>query len=107
MPLTNKQVRALQMRREGKKLREIGVALDITPGSARRLIGRALRVERQLNWAEGLPSRYATMLLSRGINTLGRLQDAVSNGSLSRMPGIGPKSYETILEWLRGTDTGT
>jgi endonuclease III len=101
MNLTDKQVRALAMRTNGKKLREIATELGITAGRARQLIERAKLIQQQSTWAEGLPSRYVTALLARGINTRRQLEDAVADGSLARMPGIGPKCFETITDWLR------
>lgn len=101
MDLTEKQIRALQLRRTGKKLREVAAALAISTGRARQLIERANLIERQSAWAEGLPSRYLSVLLARGINNRDRLEDAVANGTLARLPGIGPKCHDTIVEWLR------
>lgn len=102
MDLTDRQGIALKMRRNGNKLREIGVALDITAGRARQLIERAELLERQSIWAEGLPSRYVRALMARGIDTRILIESAVADGSLARMSGIGPKCYDTIIEWLRG-----
>lgn len=101
MELTERQLRALEMRRNGQKLREIGATLGITTSRARQLIERAQLIEQQSVWAEGLPSRYVTALLARGINTRDRLEASVADGSLARMHGIGPKCYETIVGWLR------
>jgi endonuclease III len=100
MELTKRQLRALQMRVEGKKLREIGAELDITTSRARQLIARAQMIQRQSEWAEGLPSRYVAALLARGINNRGSLQAAVEDGSLAKMPGIGKKCFATITAWL-------
>jgi hypothetical protein len=100
MNLTERQLRALEMRSSGKKLREIGAELDITASRARQLIARAEMLQRQSQWAEGLPSRYVAALLARGICTRSSLEAAVADGSLARMPGIGPKCFETITAWL-------
>jgi hypothetical protein len=100
MDLTDRQMRALQMRRDGMKLREIAAALQITTSRARQLIERAKLIEDQASWAEGLPSRYVTVLLSRGFAGRAQLESAVADGSLSRMPGIGTKCYEVIVAWL-------
>lgn len=99
--LTERQLRALDMRRRGQKLREIAEALGITTSRARQLIERAEFIEQQSAWAAGLPSRYIGVLLARGISARDQLEAAVADGSLARMPGIGPKCYETIQEWLR------
>jgi len=101
MQLTERQLRALEMRREGKKLREIGEELHITTSRVRQLIERAELLQRQSAWAEGLPSRYVAALLARGICTRSSLETAVADGSLARMSGIGPKCYETITTWLK------
>jgi hypothetical protein len=100
MDLTERQTRALEMRREGKKLREIAAELHITTSRARQLIERAKLIEDQASWAKGLPSRYVTVLVARGINDRGQLESAVADGSLARMPGIGTKCHEAIVEWL-------
>lgn len=100
MQLTERQLRALEMRSSGKKLREIGAELNITTSRARQLIARAELLQRQSQWADGLPSRYVAALLARGINDRARLESAVADGSLARMPGIGPKCFETITAWL-------
>lgn len=101
MALTERQLRALDMRRGGKKLREIAEALGITTSRARQLIERAEFIEQQSAWATGLPARYVGVLVARGICTREQLEVAVADGSLARMPGIGPKCYDTIREWLR------
>lgn len=101
MELTDRQLRALEMRREGRKLREIAEALGITTSRARQLIERAELIEQQSAWAEGLPSRYVTALLARGFSSRDQLEAAVTDGSLARVPGIGPKCYDTVCEWLR------
>lgn len=100
MQLTERQLRALEMRSSGKKLREIGAELNITTSRARQLIARAELLQRQSQWADGLPSRYVAALLARGINDRASLESAVADGSLARMPGIGPKCFETITAWL-------
>lgn len=100
--LTARQARALELRREGKKLREIGDELEISAGRARMLIERALVIERSASWADGLPARYVRALLSRGIDTLAELRVSIDTGALRRMPGIGPKCYSTITEWMHG-----
>jgi hypothetical protein len=100
MDLTQRQMHALKMRRDGKKLREIAAELQITTSRARQLIERAKLIERQSSWAEGLPSRYVAVLVSRGIRERAQLESAVADGSLARMPGIGTKCYEAIVAWL-------
>jgi hypothetical protein len=101
MKLTERQLRALEMRANGKKLKDIGAELDITPSRARQLISRAVLLQRHAEWAEGLPSRYVTALVARGISTRSSLETAVADGSLARMPGIGPKCFDTITAWLK------
>lgn len=100
MDLTERQMRASSLRREGKKLREIAAELQITTSRARQLIQRARLIEQQSSWAEGLPSRYVTVLIARGITNRDQLAAAVADGSLARMPGIGSKCHKTITEWL-------
>lgn len=101
MELNERQLRALELRRNGKKFREIGAALGVSTSRARELVERAQLLERQAAWTEGLPSRYVSALLARGINTRAQLATAAADGSLARMHGIGAKCYETIMEWLR------
>lgn len=100
MSLTDRQGRALEMRRRGKKLEEIGAEFGITKSSAKKLIARAEVVERQAQWASGLPVRYVNALLANGITSRVSLEGAVADGSLRNMPGIGPKCYQTIERWL-------
>jgi hypothetical protein len=100
MELTARQSRALEMRVSGKKLREIGAELDITTSRARQLIARAQMIQRQSEWAEGLPSRYVAALLARGINSRSMLEAAMADGSLGNLPGIGKKCFATIAAWL-------
>jgi endonuclease III len=100
MELTARQSRALEMRVSGKKLREIGAELDITTSRARQLIARAQMIQRQSDWAEGLPSRYVAALLARGINSRSMLEAAMADGSLGNLPGIGKKCFATITVWL-------
>lgn len=102
MDITARQMMALEMRRDGKKLREIGAALGISVRRVQQLLERAELIERQSTWAEGLPSRYVAALLGLGIQTRDSLAGAIADGSLARMPGIGPKCYEVITQWLRG-----
>lgn len=101
MNLTERQLRALEMRRAGKKLHEIGNELGISTTRARQLIERAQFIENQSGWAEGLPSRYVTALIARGITSRAAVAEAVADGSLSRLPGIGKECYSTIVEWLK------
>jgi hypothetical protein len=100
MKLTERQLLALQMRRDGKKLHEIGGALGISTTRARQLIERAQFIESQSEWAEGLPSRYVTALVSRGITSRAAVETAVADGSLARLPGVGKECYSTIIAWL-------
>lgn len=100
MELTARQLRALEMRISGKKLREIGAELDITTSRARQLIARAQMLQLQSEWADGLPSRYVTALLACGINNRPCIEAAVADGSLERMPGIGKKCFAVITAWL-------
>lgn len=99
--LTDRQMRALAMRRDGMKLREIAAALNITSSRARQLIERARRIEEQPGWAEGLPARFVRVLLARGIQDREQLQSAVADGSLARVAGIGAKGHDVIAEWLK------
>lgn len=100
MTLTERQLLALQMRRDGKKLHEIGEALGISTTRARQLIERARFIEDQSDWAEGLPSRYVAALVARGITSRAAVEASVNDGSLARLPGIGKECYATIIEWL-------
>lgn len=100
MSLTDRQGRALEMRRSGKKLEEIGAEFGITKSSAKKLIARAEIVERQAQWASGLPVRYVNALLANGITTRQALERALRDGSLKGMPNIGPKCFQTIERWL-------
>lgn len=101
MILTERQRIALEMRRAGKKLHEIGEALDISTTRARQLIERAQFIEDQSAWAEGLPSRYVTALVARGLTSRAAVEAAVTEGTLSRLPGIGKDCYTTVIEWLK------
>lgn len=101
MKLTERQLLALQMRRSGKKLHEIGLALGISTTRARQLIARAEFIESQAVWAEGLPSRYVTALVARGLTSRAAVEAAIADGSLARLPGIGKECYATVLEWLK------
>lgn len=101
MTLTERQRIALEMRRTGKKLHEIGDALGISTTRARQLIERAQFIEEQSAWAEGLPSRYVTTLIARGITSRSAVEEGVADGSLARLPGIGKECYSTIVEWLK------
>lgn len=101
MTLTERQLRALEMRRAGKKLHEIGDALGISTTRARQLIERAKFIEDQSAWAEGLPSRYVTALVARGLTSRAAVEAAVADGSLARLPGIGKDCFTTVSEWLK------
>jgi hypothetical protein len=98
--LTERQGRALQMRRDGKKLKEIGQALEVSAGRARAIVERALMIERQAEWAQGLPARYVRLLMSRGVKSMGGLREAIQSGNLQRMPGVGDKSFAAICGWM-------
>lgn len=101
MDLTERQALALQLRRSGKKMYEIGAALNVSTDRARKLVERAKSIERAHEWADGLPVRSARALAARGIESRSQLEAAVADGSLARMPGVGEKGYETILKWLQ------
>lgn len=102
MDLTERQALALQLRRSGKKMYEIGAALNVSPDRARKLVERAKAIEREHEWANGLPARVVRLLTARGIKSRSQLDAAVADGSLARMPGVGAKCYETITKWLQG-----
>lgn len=98
--LTERQSAALEMWRSGKTNREIGVALDVTPGRARILVSRATLLDSQTAWARGLPSQYVKVLMSHGINTVSSLRSAIADGSIHRIPRVGPKCYAAITKWV-------
>jgi hypothetical protein len=101
MALTDKQEQALSMKRSGMKLREIGTNLKVGVARAHRLISRATQVEKQREWTRGLAPAVAAALLASGVSCFSALKSAADDGSLRRMPGIGPRRYAAILTWLQ------
>lgn len=98
--LTDRQQRALQLRRDGKKFTEIGRALDVSRWRASRIVERALIIAGQSEWAGGLQARYVRVLMSQGIKSMAELRSAMESGALKRIPRLGDKSYAAICEWI-------
>ncbi len=81
--------------RAGEKLEE--VLAEAAPGgpTLERPVGEL-----------GLSARVANILVAAGISKAGELKKAWDEGSLSALPGLGPKSLEEIEGVLRAVSQG-
>jgi hypothetical protein len=100
----DKQEQALALRRGGKKLREIGKALQISVGHAHSLCARAQEAEDQgpATWTAGLPAAVANVLRARHIKSHAELTKVIEDGSLLLMPRIGQRRFDIIVAWWKG-----
>lgn len=93
---------ALQLRREGRTYKEVGICLGVGMQRAREMVLWMEREERRKpTWYEGLDPNIAGWLMrSEKVCSERDLRDLVENGELLRVTQIGHKSYDKIVSWL-------
>ncbi len=105
--MNDRYLTAFDMKNEGKNLREIGDALGVSKERARQMILRGERITANIAKGvvcekifDGMNLQTKHYLSKNDIKSYAALKEALDNGVLEKIEGIGEQRIEQIRKWL-------
>jgi len=103
--LSDRDKKVVELRESGKTFMEISNIVGISGNFAKAICDKAKRMEEDSRCGFlPLPIRLRNLLHRNHINDVNELKNALNNGKLKRMNGIGNKSYQRIKELVGGDE---
>ncbi len=93
-----RQNSAMEMRRKGKTLAEIGRALGVNQERARKILIAAERNESLPRWVQGLQIQIARVLVRKGFRSKRAVRAAINRGE--RIDRLGAVRLAELSVWL-------